>query len=75
MKLKDLELSRAKHAMRSKWEPKISRYGLSKTDCYTDGFWDGRLWAAARLLKLIPGDKRAAALALLEIAETERAEL
>jgi len=50
MQTSHMELDEARRTLRTDWERRTGSYRLSATDGYTDGFWDGRLWAAARLL-------------------------
>ena len=46
-----MELDDAKGAHSREWSRATSKYSLSRSDSFTDGFWAGRLWAAARLLE------------------------
>jgi hypothetical protein len=65
-------LTAAKHAQHSAWAQRRDAYDLGPDDAFTDGFWDGRVWALARVLHLIPEDQREAAATLLEIYPRER---
>jgi len=71
MKLKDMDLSQAKTAGQIANAPRVLRYDLSRSDSFTNGFWDGRLWALARVWDMIPPEHRAEALARLDIRESE----
>lgn len=75
MQVAHMNLDTGRRTLRTAWERKTSRYGLSATDGYTDGFWDGRLWAAARLLTAFPELDRDAVIKELEIYEREAREL
>lgn len=74
MQIAHMELDGARRTLRTEWERKTGRYDLSATDGYTDGFWDGRLWAAARLVSAFPELDRARVIELLNIyaRETEQ---
>ena len=71
MQIGKMELEDAKRSLRKLWAPKVARYDLSRSDSFTDGFWDGRLWAAARLLDAFPDLDRARVIELLNIYERE----
>ena len=75
MKLKDMDLSQAKTAGQIANAPRVLRYDLSRSDSFTNGFWDGRLWALARVLDLISPEDRAEACARLDILESETCHL
>lgn len=66
-----MEISEAKGAHSREWAPKVSKYNLSCSDSFTDGFWAGRLWAAARVLKACPELDRARVIELLSIYDRE----
>ena len=51
MQTAHMELEDAKRAHSTEWRRMTSSYSLSRSDSFTDGFWAGRLWAAARLLE------------------------
>jgi hypothetical protein len=66
-----MELDDAKREAQTAWGYRTSSYSLSRSDSFTDGFWDGRLWAAARLLKAFPELDRDRVIELLSIYERE----
>ena len=72
MTLAQKDLDEAKRQLHAAWAPHRDMYSLDPDDAFTDGFWDGRLWALARLLHLISEDQREAAAALLGIHTRER---
>lgn len=71
MQIAHMELDEGRRTLRSAWEQRTGSYRLSATDGYTDGFWDGRLWAATRLREAFPELDRARVIELLGIYERE----
>ena len=71
MKLRDMDLSQAKTSGQTVNTGEVHRVGISRSASYTNGFWDGRLWALARVWDMIPPEHRAEALARLDIRESE----
>jgi len=71
MQTAHMELSDAKRAHQTEWGRRTSSYSLSCSDSFTDGFWEGRLWAAARLLKAFPELDKDRVIELLSIYERE----
>lgn len=71
MQTSHMELDEARRTLRTAWEQRTRSYRLSATDGYTDGFWDGRLWAAARLLEAFSELDRDRLVSLLGIYERE----
>jgi hypothetical protein len=69
-----MELDEARRTFRATWTRRTRSYNLSATDSYTDGFWDGRLWAAARLVKTFSELDRARVIELLGIYDREAKE-
>jgi hypothetical protein len=72
------DLTTAKRHLQGEWAQMLQRHRRrppSHTDSYTDGFWDGRLWAAARVLKALGDDPglRSLVLESLEIEANEAA--
>lgn len=44
-------LSEARLRLREVWRAELGHREVSQTDAYTDGFYDGRLWAGAKLME------------------------
>jgi hypothetical protein len=66
-----MELEDAKRVHQTEWGYKTSKYSLSRSDSFTDGFWAGRLWAAGRLLEAFSGLDRDRVVELLSIYPRE----
>lgn len=71
MQIAHMDLDMGRRTLRTAWERQTGKYDLSATDGYTDGFWDGRLWAAARLLEGVPGLDRGLVIELLGLYPRE----
>lgn len=70
MSLSHMRRDEAKHHLRTQWLGIIAPYTPSITDAFTDGFWEGRLWAAAKLIALAP-ELRDQVIEALELHENE----
>ena len=71
MKLQKMRLIPSLDLLKKNWLNIVHDYDLSISDSFTDGFWDGRLWAAMRIMDEFPDIDKNKIIKIFEISDNE----